>query len=129
METTECQCPKGKNWVGAMALCWALGAMGAHRFYTGKTGSAWAMLVMTITGCLAPISALWAVIDGIMLALGKYTSEDGSELYERIPLLGYLYIAMIVLGAIGAFLYFTMFAAIIGAAATSGAAAVPPVTP
>ena len=75
---------EGKNWVATMMLCWTLGAFGAHRFYTGKTGTAWAMAIMTLTCCLAPISAIWAMIDGIMIAIGSWNHDDGSELYERI---------------------------------------------
>ncbi|MCM1338701.1 MAG: TM2 domain-containing protein [Muribaculaceae bacterium] len=87
---------KGKNWVAAMALCWLFGSFGAHRFYTGKSNSAWIMLVFSATGLLAPISATWALIDGIVLALGQFQHEDGSNLYERIPGFGYFYIASVI---------------------------------
>ncbi len=36
MENCNLQELKGKNWMSAMAWCWFLGPMGAHRFYTGK---------------------------------------------------------------------------------------------
>lgn len=91
---------KGKNWVAAMMLAWTLGPFGAHRFYTGKTGTAWAMAVMTITVCLAPISIIWSIVDALMIALGSWKHEDGSELYERIAGLGYLYIGLLILGII-----------------------------
>ncbi len=111
---------KGKNWVASMALCWFLGYFGAHRFYTGKQNSAWIMLVLTILGITAPISAIWSVIDGFMIALGKYKHEDGSELYERIDWLGYVYIALVILGILACVLYFifiiAMTAAIFSAA-------------
>lgn len=111
---------KGKNWVATMALCWFLGYFGAHRFYTGKQNSAWIMLVLTILGITAPISAIWSVIDGVMIALGKYTHNDDSELYERIDWLGYVYIALVILGILICVLYFVsiiaMIAALFGAA-------------
>ncbi len=123
MVGTELENLKGKNWVAAMMLCWTLGTLGAHRFYTGKQNTAWAMLVLTITGCLAPISCIWALIDGIVIALGQYRHEDGSELYERIPWLGYVYIAIMVLAVIGALLYGAVIFSVVAAAITSGAGA------
>lgn len=95
---------EGKNWVATMMLCWTLGAFGAHRFYTGKTGSAWVMAIMTLTLCLAPFSAVWAMFDGFMIALGYWKHDDGSELYERINWLGYIYIALFAL-TIGGILF------------------------
>lgn len=111
MESTELNNLEGKNWMATMMACWALGGFGAHRFYTGKTSTAFAMLVMSITGCLAPISALWAMIDGVMIALGKFRHDDGSELYERIDWVGYIYIGVVVLGIIGFAAYFALIAA------------------
>lgn len=92
VEEFDCENLKGKNWVATMMLCWALGTFGAHRFYTGKKGSAWAMLIMTVTVFLAPITAIWALFDGVMIALGKFKHGDGCCLYERINWLGYLYL-------------------------------------
>ena len=107
---------KGKNWIATMALCWGLGYFGAHRFYTGKSGSAWAIAVMSITGLLAPISAIWVLVDGITIALGHFKHADGSDLYERVPWFGYLYIVIIVLGIIASVLYAAALFAIVGAA-------------
>lgn len=128
MEETQLQELKGKNWMATMSLCWFLGMYGAHRFYTGKTTSGWVMLVLTVLGLTAPISAIWAIIDGVTLALGKFTHNDGSELYERVDWFGYVYIALIILGAIAVCVY---FAAIIGVIAmfaqnAAGAGSLPP---
>ena len=103
-----------------MMLCWTLGAFGAHRFYTGKTGTAWAMAIMTLTCCLAPISAIWAMIDGIMIAIGSWNHDDGSELYERINWLGYIYIAVMLMTILYVLLQLAIFFAALGAAAGSG---------
>ena len=119
MEETQLQELKGKNWMAAMSLCWFLGMYGAHRFYTGKTGTAWAMAIMTLTCCLAPISAIWAMIDGIMIAIGSWNHDDGSELYERINWLGYIYIAVIVMTILYVLLQLAIFFAALGAAAGS----------
>lgn len=120
---------EGKNWVATMMLCWALGGFGAHRFYTGKTTSAWVMAAMTITCCLAPISAIWALVDGIMIALGNWKTQDGSELYERIPWLGYLYIAMIVLVILYLVFQLVFTGAILGGAMAGLGSSMPPVAP
>ncbi len=114
MENCDLEKLKGKNWMAAMALCWLFGAFGAHRFYTGKTKSAWTMLAFSVLGLTAPISALWMFIDGVVLALGQFTHADGSELYERKPAFGYFYIAFVAFFIIVGILLFvlsTIFAA------------------
>lgn len=111
---TELEQLKGKNWMASMALCWGLGTIGAHRFYTGKTGSAWAMLVLSIVG-LFPITYLWALVDGFRLAMGKFTHEDGSELYERVPWFGWTYVGLNILFIIGGILYIGVIAAFLSA--------------
>lgn len=120
MENTQMENLKGKNWMAAMMLCWLFGGFGAHRFYTGKTNTAIAMLVMTLTGCLAPISAIWQLIDGITIALGKYTHEDGSELYERVDWVGYVYIAFIILAILVFIGYMALFGFAIATALSNG---------
>lgn len=117
---------KGKNWMAAMALCWLFGSLGAHRFYTGKTGSAWAMFALSIIG-LIPITYIWSAVDGFQLAFGKYRHEDGGELYEKVDWFGYVYIASVVLTVLGVFLYSTvLMAAVVSALAGAGAGAVTP---
>lgn len=112
---------KGKNWVASMMLCWALGAFGAHRFYTGKVNSAWAMVVLTILGFTAPISLIWALVDGFTLAFNKYKAADGSELYEYIKALGWTYVGVVILSILGIMLYGVFVIALISAV-MSGAA-------
>jgi len=124
MEKCDLENLKGKNWMAAMSLCWFLGAFGAHRFYTGKNNSAWVMVVFTATGILAPFSALWMLLDGIVLALGQFTHADGSELFEYKPWFGYLFLAIVVLSVVVAILFFVFFAAVIFAGMNS---VVPPV--
>ncbi len=116
MENCELEKLKGKNWMAAMALCWLFGTFGAHRFYTGKSNTAWIMLVFTISGILSPVSALWMLIDGIVIALGQFKHEDGSELYERIPGFGYFFIAMVAICVLFGILCMVSFAAIVAAA-------------
>jgi TM2 domain-containing membrane protein YozV len=123
-ELKKCE---GKNWVAAMMLCWAFGAIGGHRFYTRKTNTAWVMLVLTILGITAPVSAIWAVVDGFTIALGKFRAEDGGELYERINWLGYTYIVLTILSILGVLLYGAIIIAAV--AAIAGAGTPPPPMP
>lgn len=119
---------KRRNWVATMVLCWFLGLWGAHRFYTGKTTSAWVMVVLTILGITAPITAVWSLIDGFTIALGKFTDVQGRELEERIPWLGYTYMVLMILTIIGSVMYFSALSLIL-ASILQGAGSVPPVTP
>ena len=102
-------------------LCWTLGMYGGHRFYTGKTNSAWAMVALTVLGITAPISAIWSLVDGFTIALGKYKHADGSELYERINWLGYVYIAIMIIAILLVLLYGVMILGMIGAIIAGGA--------
>lgn len=127
-EELETQKLEGKNWLATMMCCWALGPWGAHRFYTGKTTSAWIMFVMSLVGFLVPVSCIWALIDGFTIALGKFRAADGEDLYERIDWVGYLYMAIMILAILaGVGFIFLMGAAM--ATAFAGAAAMSPVTP
>ena len=131
MATVETEQLKGKNWLATMMLAWAFGIYGAHRFYTGKQGSAWAMAILSFLGCGLIITLPWMAVDLIMIALGNWRHEDGSELYERIPWLGYTLLVFVILGIIAAILYFGAFVAIISSAvsgAGAGAGTVAPAT-
>jgi TM2 domain-containing membrane protein YozV len=65
-----------KSWMVALLLCFFLGWAGAHRFYTGKTGTAIAML-LTAGGC-----GIWTLIDLIMILMDKFTDADGQSLQK-----------------------------------------------
>lgn len=66
-----------KSALAAGLLGILLGALGIHNFYLGYTGKAIAQLIMGITGFLAPISAIWGLIEGIMILTGSI-SVDGN---------------------------------------------------
>ena len=74
------------TWLVALLLCLFLGCFGAHRFYVGKTGSAIAMLLLTVLlgwlGIGVLITGIWAFIDLIIIIVGNFTTVNG----EKIPM-------------------------------------------
>ena len=65
-----------KKWLTALLLSWFLGCFGVDRFYLGYTGLGIAKL-LTFGGC-----GIWALIDLILIILGKTKAADGSELVK-----------------------------------------------
>ena len=125
MEEAQLDELRGKNWVAAFALSIVVGMLGGHRFYTGKKTTAWIMLALTLGGFItcgitSLAAAIWWLIDTVALALGKWSHEDGSPLYEVIPWLGYTYIGFLVLQIIVAICYIVFGAAIVGAGLGAG---------
>jgi TM2 domain-containing membrane protein YozV len=72
------------EWLATCLFCFFLGVFGAHRFYTGKTGSAIAMLLITILlgwiGIGVAITGIWALVDLILIACAKFTGKDGQPI-------------------------------------------------
>lgn len=64
------------SWWAAFWLCLLLGSFGAHRFYTGHTGTAIAQLILSFTG----ISVIWAIIDFISILCGTFKDASGRPL-------------------------------------------------
>jgi TM2 domain-containing membrane protein YozV len=60
-----------KNFVATLLLCILLGGLGIHRFYVGKIGTGILQLI-TLGGL-----GIWALIDLIMIAIGKFTDKEG----------------------------------------------------
>lgn len=69
---SEVAAPKSKTT--ALVLAFFLGGLGAHRFYTGHTGTAVAQL-LTVGGC-----GFWALFDLIQIAMGNFKDSDGNDL-------------------------------------------------
>lgn len=63
-----------KQFIVALLLSILLGGLGVDRFYLGYTGLGIAKL-LTLGGC-----GVWALIDIILIAMGKLKAADGSEL-------------------------------------------------
>jgi TM2 domain-containing membrane protein YozV len=63
-----------KSWTAALLLCFFFGVLGIHRFYVGKVGTG--ILMLITFGAFG----LWALIDLIMIAVGKFTDKQGLAL-------------------------------------------------
>ena len=74
-----------KSKIAAGVLGILLGAFGVHNFYLGYTGKAVAQLLITLLSCgaLSVVSAVWGLIEGIMILTGS-VAVDG----QGIPLEG-----------------------------------------
>ena len=63
-----------KEWLVAVLLCFFLGFLGVHRFYTGHTVIGVVQL-LTLGGC-----GIWTVIDFILILIGSYKDAQGRPL-------------------------------------------------
>ena len=72
--------PNAKSKMAAGLLGIFLGWLGVHNFYLGYTGKAVAQLLITILSCgaLSPVSAIWGLIEGILILTGSTITTDGS---------------------------------------------------
>ena len=66
-----------KDWTTRLILSVLLGGLGVDRFYAGHIGLGVLKLV-TIGGC-----GIWALIDIIMVATGKFTDADGLPIVNQ----------------------------------------------
>ena len=74
---------KSKVAAGVMGII--VGAFGVHNFYLGYTGKAVAQLLITVLSCgiLSFASAIWGLIEGIMILTGSInTDAQGNPLGE-----------------------------------------------
>ncbi|HEV2078295.1 MAG TPA: TM2 domain-containing protein [Allosphingosinicella sp.] len=70
-----------RNKYVAALLAFLLGPLGVHRFYTGRTGSAIAMVVLSLTVVGLIISVPWALIDMVRYLL--MSDREFAERYAR----------------------------------------------
>ena len=68
--------PSDKRGLTTGLLCLILGVFGAHRFYVGKYGTGFLMLI-TLGG-----GGLWMLFDLIMLITGQFRDKDGRLVTE-----------------------------------------------
>jgi len=69
--------PNAKSKIAAGILGIVLGCFGVHNFYLGFTGKAIAQLLISILSCffLSPVSAIWGLIEGIMILTGSIDKD------------------------------------------------------
>lgn len=75
-----------KSKAVAALLCFFLGGLGIHRFYTGQTGLGLALLLTTLIltpltfGAWALVTFIWVLVDFIMILAGGVSDQYGREL-------------------------------------------------
>ena len=77
--------PTAKSKVAAGLFGIFLGCFGVHNFYLGYTNRAIAQLLITVLSCffLSPISAIWGLVEGIMILAGNInTDASGKQLTD-----------------------------------------------
>jgi hypothetical protein len=62
------------KFLPTLLLCWFVGALGIHRFYTGHT-TIGIIQLLTAGGC-----GIWTLIDLILIISGNYKDSDGATL-------------------------------------------------
>ena len=69
--------PNGKSKIAAGILGILLGTLGVHNFYLGYTGKAIAQLLISVLSCftLSFVSAIWGLIEGIMILTGSINTD------------------------------------------------------
>ena len=67
--------PKSKLVAGLLGIF--LGGLGVHNFYLGFTGKAVAQLLISLLSCgaLAVVSAVWGLIEGILVLTGSINRD------------------------------------------------------
>ena len=84
-KSTTSSDPNAKSKLAAALFGIFLGVFGVHNFYLGFTGKAVAQLLITVLSCgiLSPVSAIWGLIEGIMiLSSNDYKDADGNTLRD-----------------------------------------------
>jgi len=61
-----------QRWLITLLLCIFLGGFGAHRFFVGKIGTAFLMII-TLGGL-----GVWWLVDLITIIVGKYKDKQGN---------------------------------------------------
>lgn len=76
MQSTALVSASEKRILPAALLAFFLGVFGAHRFYVGKTGTAFLQL-FTLGGL-----GIWSLVDLILIVVGSFTDADGNKITE-----------------------------------------------
>jgi TM2 domain-containing membrane protein YozV len=65
-----------KRLLPVFLLCFIFGFLGAHRFYVGKMGTGFLMLI-TLGGL-----GIWALIDLVIIIVGGFTDNEGNKITQ-----------------------------------------------
>ena len=68
---------KDNKWLTCLLLCFLLGYLGAHRFYTGHIGIGIIQL-LTLGGC-----GIWTLIDFILIVSGNFKDAQGNTIKNK----------------------------------------------
>ena len=83
-----------KSRTTTLLLCLFLGGFGAHRFYTGKIGTAILMLIFTFAPIITTIVnnrptmihfiivVIWVIIDIILIISGSFKDKQGKKVLK-----------------------------------------------
>lgn len=86
-----------RSFLTTQLLCFFLGGLGVHRFYTGYIGIGIAQ-ILTLGGFLG----IWPFIDLVCICLGVYKDKNGQELENYSKRAGYgLLIVLAILTVVG----------------------------
>ncbi len=66
-----------KDWLTTLLLCFFLGWLGIHRFYTGHVVLG-IIQILTFGGC-----GIWTLVDFILILTGSYTDSYGRPLVKN----------------------------------------------
>jgi hypothetical protein len=72
--------PSDRLVLPAFLLCLFFGMFGAHRFYAGQTKTAVTMLVLTLIAIGAPVTAIWMLVDLVVLGVGAFRDGQGRRM-------------------------------------------------
>lgn len=72
-----------KKWSITLILCFFLGFLGAHRFYTGHIASGLIQLVLSLSIICLFIAVFWVGIDLAYIILGRFKTSDGMNLVRK----------------------------------------------
>jgi TM2 domain-containing membrane protein YozV len=71
-----------KRILVAFLLCFFLGMLGLHRFYVGKNGTAVVIILVTICFPFTIFSAIWVILDSIVIVTGGFEDKNGIRITE-----------------------------------------------
>ncbi len=78
-----------QKWLIALLLCLFLGCLGVHRFYVGQTKTGVTMLLLVLLGSWifgigAIVAWIWAIVDLINIAMGKFVDGEGNAIPVQV---------------------------------------------